>query len=344
MQETRQRRYEALDEIPRALKFVQEQINKANAEARNGRLPKGPIIAAGEKAHKMLTGLTNSPPLWLALQRQVLVHGWSFNDLEQLSELDLAKGPLVDVLTELRFPRQDDRECVEDAMSETVEKAWRSFREVRAQAVRAMTDSGILLADGSRSIRVASDRMRDCMLVDETHSKINSLRNELAIMVDRASNKDLNQAQLRWLLGLCVAAVGAAASITTVAVQITEVWNELVGAAAYLVQVLGDMRDALSSNIALLGMVIAVRQTDVTLDTAADDITHPAGEPSETSPTDDLSPTATQDPSKAFRDRFEAASQPHEETPYGQASKITRGALRRIDPERTVDRQRDIPL
>ena len=257
----------ALVRIPDDIAFIQAQINEADTERPHSRTWRRATVAAGDRAYEMQARVTDSPPLWLALQRQVLVRGWSFKDLEllrdkQLDNLDEQVIPaLADTLTKLMGRRRQVKEdSTRTAATALVQDAWHNWSEAKAMAIRAMEASGVVLPPGSDGIRIV-----ESMVVDHTQDRMERLRDELAKYMERARNGEANEAELRRILGLCTAAIAAVGSVTATVAKIPEVWNELERFAEHLVRLLADIHAAPSNHAALLGMVIALRQTDLAL-------------------------------------------------------------------------------
>jgi hypothetical protein len=84
----------------------------------------------------MLKRLGNCTALWVGLQRQVMVHGWSFGELGQLDKLDVVAT--VELLSALnvRPPRgfEDDSE---DDLERLIIDAQKHIGAVKSDAVKA---------------------------------------------------------------------------------------------------------------------------------------------------------------------------------------------------------------
>jgi hypothetical protein len=93
-------RYRILEWVPTVLAFVDDQLREASGYRVGSREREQAIIGAAETAYKTTVGLTQAAPLWMALQRQVLVKGWRFEDLEQLDQLTVPAT--VELLVALR--------------------------------------------------------------------------------------------------------------------------------------------------------------------------------------------------------------------------------------------------
>jgi hypothetical protein len=89
-----------------------------------------------------LKRLGNCTALWVGLQRQVMVHGWSFGELGQLDKLDVVAT--VELLSALnvRPPRgfEDDSE---DDLERLIIDAHKHIGAVKSDAVKAARRSGI---------------------------------------------------------------------------------------------------------------------------------------------------------------------------------------------------------
>jgi hypothetical protein len=81
------RKYEILGQIPKALAAIDSDVHEAHRYRAGDPIREGLILAAAETAYGTLVGLTQDALLWMALQRQVLVKGWQFEDLQQLNQL-----------------------------------------------------------------------------------------------------------------------------------------------------------------------------------------------------------------------------------------------------------------
>lgn len=107
-----------------------------------------------------------------------------------------------------------------------------------------------------------------------------------------ATSGELTPAKLQWVLEVCIATTTIVGALTAVLVGIPEVWGAVQDIAADLARTLGDLPHRLGGDVALLGMVVAIRQTDQMLASAPDGpVERPVG-PSGLAPTDDLGPTS----------------------------------------------------
>jgi hypothetical protein len=301
------RRFEVLVSIPEDLRFIRRQIDAAELLEPDDQARTTAILAAAGRADELMARLIESPPLWLALQRQFLVHGWSFKDLKELKGLRVDAYPIVKVLGELHGSLLPDGQRDIPDPKGLVEDAWKQFGRVQNQALRNMKDSGLAFEDGNAPVWVQA---RDATVVDQTHEQLQRLRDYLNwLLLDarhhesqRQAHQELDQAghdeelresERRWekILKVCVETVTVVASITTVIVQAPEIWQDIEPYATELVRMVGQVGDSLGRQVnALLGMVIAIRQAELALGVDPGDGIDWLNRPS-----DDLSPTG--DPS-----------------------------------------------
>jgi hypothetical protein len=281
--------YEILADIPETFELIQARVREATSARRTDRARRRALISAGEEAQRLLAAITASPPLWLALQRQVLIRGWSFNDLPGLETRGVRTAPLVQMLVELHGPMPPDQaRRVRDAMSGAVTRAWGRFGEVQGLAVRGMRARGTDLPTAGPAV----SRSVDATVIDDAHWQMHQLREALARVLVPATSGELTPAKLQWVLEVCIATTTIVGALTAVLVGIPEVWGAVRDIAADLARMLGDLPHRLGSDVALLGVVVAIRQTDQMLASAPDGpVERPVG-PSGLAPTDDLGPTS----------------------------------------------------
>jgi hypothetical protein len=281
-------RYEILFSVPEELDRIQVLINEADQLPTGDPIREAKILGAGVGARDLLVGLTDSPPLWLAMQRQVLVSGWSFGDLEGLGGAELRPAPLLKVLNRLCGSLPPGR--VADP-KQLVDEACEKFRQVRYQATEAMRRKGVWVPDGESAVYIRAD---NSTLIDETHERLWRLRGTLVDLLGAASLKealfpsatlestykpsteenrapehapDAREPEWTWDRRLMVVAetVTMVASVTTVIILAPEVWQEVQKYADSLVHIFGEVREALSREVPLLGLVIAIRRSDFAL-------------------------------------------------------------------------------
>jgi hypothetical protein len=317
-------RYQVLFSIPEQFADIRTLLNDADPLLPEDPVRKATIIRAGKRAHELLTGLTDSPPLWLSVQRQVLVEGWSFGDLKGLADAELRAAPLVDVLTELSggLPSRlvaDPKQLVEDACEQ--------FRRVRLRASEAMKERGVKLPDGGVAVYV-----KNSTLVDEAHERLWWLRGTLRRLLDEAVSQQQDrrppaaqeppgqpkgeqhisepeqarharQSEWTWerLLRVVAEVVTVVASVATAMVLAPEVWDEVQKYAESLVHIYSEVRSALSREISLLGLVVAIRQVDQLGSPPGDSIAGPEGPPL-ASPPHQGGPAQTPSTSPAHQD------------------------------------------
>jgi len=314
------RRFEVLASIPEDLRFIRRKINAAEQLEPDDQARTTAILAAAERADELMARLTESPPLWLALQRQFLVHGWSFKDLKELKGLRVDAYPIVKVLGELHGSLPPDGQRAIPDPKGLVEDAWMQFGRVQNQALRNMKDSGLAFEDDNAAIWV---QVRDATVVDQTHEQLQRLRNFLEWLLLDAQHEsqrqadqveheeELRESERRWtqILKVCVEVVTVVASITTVIVQAPEIWQEVEPYATELVRMVGQVGNSLGRQVnALLGMVIAIRQSEVALGIDPGDSVNGLKRPSdEPSPTGDPSDTSIDPPQQQVSEQITGA-------------------------------------
>lgn len=125
-------RFQVLEQIPGTIQRINKRLEKARdlPPPPNSRKHRELIVPAGQEAREMLEQLGSCTPLWLALQRQALVRGWSFGDLEQLDKLDVvATAELLKALN-IRPPRDSEAD-IEDYLEKLVTDGRNLVGDVR---------------------------------------------------------------------------------------------------------------------------------------------------------------------------------------------------------------------
>ena len=254
------RRYKILDWVPTVLEFVDDQLREASGHRAGSREREQAIIAAAETAYKTTVGLTQAAPLWMALQRQVLVKGWRFEDLEQLDQLTVPAT--VDLLVALRVGRQPQaetllREAIAAATApaeDFIEAACAKLEEVKRAAVQAAAADGL----------TAPSAEPELLLVDHAHIEVMKVRRELGALLDdwkaeqdHEADVQAREARLQTILKRCGTAVGVIAFLTAAALQIPEVQREVVHYAAELAQAIQHTAEAIRAQVGTLGVVAA---------------------------------------------------------------------------------------
>jgi hypothetical protein len=256
------RRYNILERVPTVLAFVDDQLREASGHRAGSREREQAIIAAAETAYKTTVGLTQAAPLWMALQRQVLVKGWRFEDLEQLDHLTVPAT--VDLLVALRVGRQQQaetllREAIAAATApaeDFIEAACARLEEVKRTAAQAAAADGLTAPSA------------ELLLVDHAHIEVMKVRRELGALLDdwrieqdHEADAQRREARLDKIRNRCGTAVGVIAFVTAAALQIPEVQHEFVQYAAELAQVIQQavqhMAEAIRAQVGTLGVVAA---------------------------------------------------------------------------------------
>jgi hypothetical protein len=252
------RRYKILERVPTVLAFVDDQLQEASGCRAGSREREQAIIAAAETAYNTTVGLTQAAPLWMALQRQVLVKGWRFEDLEQLDQLTVPAT--VELLVALRVGRQQQAETLlrEAIATETapaedfIEAACAKLEEVKRAAEQAAAADGLTAPSA------------ELLLVDHAHTEVMKVRRELAALLDAWTAEQDHEvdvqhreARLQTILKRCGTAVGVIAFLTAAALQIPEVQREVVHAASELAQVIQHMAEAIRAQVGALGVIAA---------------------------------------------------------------------------------------
>ena len=210
-------RFQVLEDIPGTI----QRINKRLEEARdlppppNSRKHRDLIVPAGQDARDMLEKLGSSTPLWLALQRQALVHGWSFGDLEQLDKLDVvATAELLKALN-IR-PSRDSEGDIKDYLEKLLTDARNHVGDMKKAAVETARSSGIDLPVPGRD--ATASWVDDSVVVDHTHTKIDELRLMLVELLARGGWRKFDIESLERLL-MAAAAAATVAGFTVATVQ-----------------------------------------------------------------------------------------------------------------------------
>jgi hypothetical protein len=241
----------------------------------------------------MLKRLGNCTALRVGLQRQVMVHGWSFGELGQLDKLDVvATVELLNALN-VRPPRgfEDDSE---DDLERLIIDAHKHIGAVKSDAVKAARKSGIDLP--APNPYMIGSWVEDSVVVDRAHAKLNEVRFRLVELLARGGWRRFDAENLEQLLMATAAGGTIAGSVAMMVPHIPEAWNEvqafggeLAGLIEYALRASGRMISP------LLSTVLVVRTADITFDS-------PGGQPSSDSsplaPPDDGTPgVALQGPS-----------------------------------------------
>jgi hypothetical protein len=254
-------RYEILDEIPNANAFVEDQLNQRRGLRPDDRRRQELLIGAGDAALYTLGKLTHDAALWLALQRQVLVQGWRFEDLAQLDQLAVTATADLLVLLQVGPQTSAERLATGANAQRLVTNAKNEVRTVQDAVKWAAAADGISLPRSQE----------ETLLIDHAHNRVYELWLELGGLLHRARQEQLSKADQHRMLVLCTAAVSIAGSIAAVALQLPEVQRLVVHLATDLTEALGRVAEPLRAGVAMLGIVVAVRQSDIALDATDED-------------------------------------------------------------------------
>jgi hypothetical protein len=178
----------------------------------------------------------------MALQRQVLVKGWRFEDLEQLDQLTV---PIIaDLLIALQIrPEQRAERFLAEALSEDfVNGPKETLDRVKKVTIVAAAADGLTAPSA------------EILLVDQAHFEVDQLRRKLARLIASAEHDQDAEVRLEKRLGPAIAVI---AFLTTAALQIPEVQQEVVQAASVLAQMVQHMLEAVTAQVGALGMVAA---------------------------------------------------------------------------------------
>jgi hypothetical protein len=259
-------RFQVLEEIPGAIRFITERLEEAwkLPPPPNSRKHKDLVVPAGRKAREMLEQLGGCTPLWLALQRQALVRGWSFGDLEQLDKLDVVATARLLKALNVRSPRDFEAD-IEDYLDRLVTDAQNHVRDVKTEVVEAARSSGIDLPvpgrDGTASWVV------DSVVVDHTHEKLDELRFMLAELLARGGWRKFDVESLERLLMATAAATTIAGFTVVMVPHIPGAWEWVRESGGELAQLFEAAMDAGGRMVSpLLSSVLVVRAVDITLE------------------------------------------------------------------------------
>jgi hypothetical protein len=236
------RRYAVLDQIPKTLGFVMDRLDQAKGRPLGDPVRTRLIISAGQTAYGTIVGLTRAAPLWMALQRQVLVKGWRFEDLEQLDQLTV---PIIaDLLVALQIrPKQRAERFLTEALSEDfVNGPKETLERVKKATIAAAAADGLTAPSA------------EVLLVDQAHIEVDQVRRKLAALLASVQHDQDAEVRLEKRLGPAIAVI---AFLTTAALQIPEVQQEIVQAASVLAQAVQHMLEAVTAQVGALGMVAA---------------------------------------------------------------------------------------
>jgi hypothetical protein len=167
------REYKVLGQIPDVLASIDRDIHESRRYLAGDPSREGLILAAAETAYGTLVGLTQDALLWMALQRQVLVKGWRFQDLGQLDQLTVPAT--AELLVRLRVGRKQQseillREAIDAEMpsaEDSIKRARAKLDQVKRAAVQAAAADGLTAPS-------AED-----LLVDHAHIEAMNVREEL---------------------------------------------------------------------------------------------------------------------------------------------------------------------
>ena len=238
----RPRRYAVLDQIPGTLSLVMDQLDLAKGYTLGDPERTRLIIGAGRKSYGTIVDLTRAAPLWMALQRQVLVKGWRFEDLEQLDQLTI---PIIaDLLIALQIrPEERVERFLAEALSEDfVNGPKETLERVKKATIAAAAADGLTAPSA------------EILLVDQAHFEVDQVRRKLAELLASAQHDQDAEVRLEKRLGPAIAVI---AFLTTAALQLPEVQQEIVQAASVLAQMVQHMLEAVTAQVGALGMVAA---------------------------------------------------------------------------------------
>jgi hypothetical protein len=263
-------RYEVLEEIPETLKVIQGRLDAARGRPLGEVKRHELIIGAGEASLATLTKLRDHAPLWLALQRQVLLQTWWFGELDQLDQLNVPATERLLVALQVR-PESCGKQLTEKEFAkEIVDDAAQHVRQVREAAKHAALRGGVHLPDASIKQRIfrwlafrtndQTDQTVDVMLVDDTHRRLSDLQSEIAKLLHWAHEGQLDDADHERLLERCSAGIIVTWSITVAALQIDEIKDAMVRVATDLAPQLEQVPRPLAAIIGMLALIMATKQ------------------------------------------------------------------------------------
>jgi len=250
------RRYEILSQIPKALADIDSDMHTAHRCRAGDPGREGLILAAADTAHGTLVGLTQDALLWMALQRQVMVRGWRFQDLQQLDQLTVPAT--VDLLIALRVGRKQQAEILlreaiaaeRPAAEDFINQARAKLDEVKLAAVQAAAAEGLTAPSAKQ------------LLVDHAHIEATKVRWELNTLIsawraeqDHETEVQKREARLQTILKRCGTAVGVIAFLTAAALQIPEVQHVVVEYSVGLAQVVEQLAESIRARIDELGAI-----------------------------------------------------------------------------------------
>jgi hypothetical protein len=241
------RRYEILDEVPRALHAVGQNLDEAKGRPLGDRERERLIIGAGEQAYEALVGITRAAPLWMALQRQVLVRSWRFEDLEQVDQLTVPVTARLLVALTVQPNEWADRARSRDYAEDLVRDANDKLEQVKRAA------SAAAAADELTAPSV------EVLLVEHAHLEVEKLRRQLNALLTAAQQQQDKEANLERVAKRCRIVVAVIAFLTTAALQIPEVQHEVVRVGSDLLEVIGQISQAVRAQVATLGIIAAAR-------------------------------------------------------------------------------------
>lgn len=241
----RSRRYGSLDEVPSTLGFVLTSLHKANARRPGDRRREALIIGAGETAYATIVRLTDDAAMWMALQRQVLVPSWRFEDLEQLDQLTVPAT--ADLLVALSVP--PNTAAARALHANITEDLVNHAKEMLEQVKRAVAAAAAADQLTAPSLEV--------LLVDHAHIEVMKVRYQLMDLLGPALHKQDKQVRLQQLVKTCGKAAAVIAFLTTAALQIPEVASGVVEVGGEMWQFLERLTMAVRGEVGALGIVAA---------------------------------------------------------------------------------------
>jgi hypothetical protein len=252
------RKYEILGQIPEALAAIDRDIHKARRYRAGDPSREGLVLAAAETAYDTLVGLTQDALLWMALQRQVLVKGWRFQDLGQLDQLTVPAT--AELLVRLRVGRKQQAEILlREAIDAETPSAKDSIKRARAKLDQVKRAAVQAAAADDLTAPSPED-----LLVDHAHIEATNVREDLDALIrawkaeqDHDADVQKREARLQKILKRCGTAVGVIAFLTAAALQIPEVQQAVVHVVADLTQVAGQLAESIRVRIDALGAVQA---------------------------------------------------------------------------------------
>jgi hypothetical protein len=183
----------------------------------------------------------------MALQRQVLVRGWQFEDLGQLDQLTVPVTASLLVALTAQPKERADRTRSQALAEDLVNDAKGKLEEVKRAA------SAAAAADGLTAPSV------EVLLVDYSHIEVENLRRRLGALLVAAQRQQDKEANLQRIVKRCRTVIVVVGFITTAALQIPEVQQEAVRVGSDLLQVIEQVTEAVRAQVGTLGVIAAAR-------------------------------------------------------------------------------------